>query len=255
MKYAKLILGIVILIAVGSEYGRACQELGTIINPGILLALFLSLIWCTWLIAGAFPGQENLKVRSLTFLKFYSGSLILSFLISFFSFASNTPPDEIININGMNISIGGCMKGSKRIVPDENERREYCSCLATELTSSKEVLQKYNTELANGRIEYIVSDMDKNGLLDSLEIERCFDFQNLNMRWTSSLKNRLKSLWTEQLTGTEFETTNDIEKYCDCVLNEYQKYPISEIFNDEFNNSELYESIEEKCIEESLKSL
>ena len=56
-----------------------------------------------------------------------------------------------------------------------------------------------------------------------------------------------------QLSKSEFEVTNDIDKYCDCILGEYQKYPVDEVFADDFNDSELAEVIDEKCIKESLK--
>ncbi len=57
----------------------------------------------------------------------------------------------------------------------------------------------------------------------------------------------------KELVGTEFEQTNDIEKYCGCMTDEYKKYPISQIMEVGFKESELGVSIDKKCTEKSKK--
>lgn len=253
MKYGKLILGIILLIGAGREYASASRQLGTLINPGVMLGVMLLMILCTWLIAGAFPRQQKLKIKSLEFVKFYLGSLIIVALVSIISLASYRAPIELIKINGIDVSIGECIKGSKKIVPDEDERREYCTCMAKKLANSEEIVSKYKSELQRGKIDKILTAIEKNGLFDSSDIQNCLDSKSLDMDWTSSLVNRLRNNWIEELRNTEFDVTNHIDKYCDCILKEYQKYPVNEVLTDEFNNSELAVTIDEKCTEESLK--
>jgi hypothetical protein len=53
--------------------------------------------------------------------------------------------------------------------------------------------------------------------------------------------------------STDFGKTNDIDSYCDCLIEEYQKYPVSTITNDKFIESKLGVEIASMCIAKSKK--
>jgi hypothetical protein len=63
----------------------------------------------------------------------------------------------------------------------------------------------------------------------------------------------MKENWKKELNGTEFEETNNIEDYCDCLINEYKNHPLNKIVEDGFNESEIGISIDSLCTEESKK--
>ena len=51
----------------------------------------------------------------------------------------------------------------------------------------------------------------------------------------------------KELSGSEFELTNDIDKYCDCLVDEYQKLPLNKVMKDEFFESKKAMRIDNKC--------
>jgi hypothetical protein len=63
----------------------------------------------------------------------------------------------------------------------------------------------------------------------------------------------MKKNMKKQFEGTEFEQIVDVNTYCDCVVKEYKKFPLTEIMEDRFKESEEAKLIEKKCMSKSLK--
>ncbi len=43
---------------------------------------------------------------------------------------------------------------------------------------------------------------------------------DLGIQWTDNLANSLKKNWKKELAGTEFDKTNNLDIYCDCLVKE-----------------------------------
>jgi hypothetical protein len=63
----------------------------------------------------------------------------------------------------------------------------------------------------------------------------------------------MKNNWKKELVGTELDQTNDIDKYCNCLIREFRAYPLIEVMKDEFSETTDSALIREKCINESKK--
>ena len=113
------------------------------------------------------------------------------------------------------------------MISNKNERKEYCLCLAEKITSNSSLVNKYQNELENGRIDDILLELQNNELFIELDLESCFF--GVEVKWTDNLTESMKENWKKELYETEFEETNNIDKYCDCLINQYRKYPLSKI--------------------------
>ncbi len=236
------------LFGAGQEYINAGRQLGSFFSPGILLAILVMLVLSTWLIGSGFSNRK-FRLKSFSFIKFFIISLGIFLLVAMFSLSSYVVPGNFKSINGINIPLNKCIIGSELIIPDKAEREKYCLCLADKITADSSLIDEYRNELENGQLDKIFKELQKDEKIAGLGFENCFSATEV--KWTNNLANSMKSNWIKELEGTDFEQTKDIEAYCECLLNEYRKYPLSEILEDDFQESELAISIESNCLERS----
>ena len=250
MKYLKIILGVLLLFGAGSEYIHASRALGSFFSPGIIVGMLALVVLCTWLI-GSGLRQEKFQFKSLDSLKFFGISLFTFAAAAFFTLSSRAAPDNFVSVNGLRIPINHCVDGSERIIPDKEAREAYCLCLAEKITADSLLRNQYKQELEQGGLGKILMDLQFSESLEELGIEECLP--QVEMEWTNNLANSMKAQWKQELKGTDFEQTNDIEVYCDCLITEYRKYPLSQIIEDGFQESKLGIGIESDCVGKSMK--
>ena len=243
-------MGFLLLFGTGSEYINASSQIGSFVNIGIIIPVVLFLFLSTWLIGSGFSSGK-FKIKSFEFVKFFIISLVTFATAAIFSLGSKTSPSNYITINGFKVPIGECIKGNRKIIPDEKERNEFCTCYAQKILNDPDLKLMYGTRLQNNDFTKVIKEIQESPTFLELGFENCL--KSVTMEWTDKLANSMKESWEKQLTGTEFEQTNDIDQYCNCILKEYRKYPLSEIMKDEFSESSKAQEIDEMCTEESYK--
>lgn len=51
------------------------------------------------------------------------------------------------------------------------------------------------------------------------------------------------------LSGSEIERTNDVDKYCDCIINSLRTdFTVNEMLQDNFNETEKYTRVVVRCL-------
>lgn len=64
----------------------------------------------------------------------------------------------------------------------------------------------------------------------------------------------MKKKMKQELIGSEIEQNNDVDKYCDCIINSLQSdFTVQEIMRDKFNETEKYTQVVEKCLKSTTK--
>ena len=250
MKIFKIILGFFLLFGAGKEYVNASRELGSFYDIGIIIPIVLFLILCTWLIGSGFSVRK-FKFKSFEFMKFFIISFVTFAIVAIFSLGAKVVPSDFVEINGIKIPLGKCIDGNRRIIPDETERKKYCECFAEKIIYNPELKEKYQTYLEDNRIDKIFKEIQTNTKFSELTIEDCLS--SIEMKWTDNLANSMKVNWKKELIGTEFEQTNNLDEYCNCLINEYRKYPLSKIMEDGFNESNEAIEIDQKCSKQTEK--
>jgi len=250
LRTLKIIIGFLLLFGSGKEYINASQELGSFYNISILIPILLFLLLCTWLIGSGFSKRE-FKFKSFEFLKFFIISFVTFTIVASFSLLSKVVPSDFVEINGLQIPLGDCIDGSRRIIPDEMERENYCKCFIEKITDDPVLKSKYKEKLKNNEAASVIKEVQSNPGFIELGIENCL--KAVKMKWTDNIANSMKRNWKKELIGTEFEITNDVDKYCDCVIDEYQKFPLDKIMEDEFSQSKEALEIDQRCSKQSEK--
>jgi hypothetical protein len=232
MKTVKLIIGVLILYGTGAEYINAGKQLSTYFDPSIIIVCLIMILLSGWLI-GSCLSRNKFEIRSFQSVKYFLLCFLGFFAFAFFALFNFKLEPEIIKVNGFNINISEFMNGSRNIIPDETERRTYCTCVVDKLTGDANVRSNFSTELQNGRIDKIMMALKSDPDFYKLKLNECMSSVK-NLHWTDTFEKSARKSLYEQVKNSELSKTNNIDTYCDCLIQEYKKLPVSEITDPEF---------------------
>ncbi len=250
MNVFKIVIGIIITIAAGSEYVSASRQLGTLIAPGILIGTIVLLLFSFWLITSGFSTRKyhlspkNIITSSIIILVTFAITIL-------FNIASKPTPSHFAIINGIKVPLGKCINGNVKVIPDLKEREVYCECFVEKITNEPDLKLKFQSKLENDRIDEVFKEIQTSSTYLELRIEDCL--ASIKIEWTDEVVKGMKQSIKKELYGSGFETTNNFDTYCDCLTDEYRKYPLNNIMADDFYESQLAIEIDEKCTKASLK--
>ncbi len=251
MKVIKIILSIILLFGIGKEYGRSSIELGTYFHPLILPLTVVLFLLCTWLLGSAFS-KSKFSLNWSSALKSISITSIIFVSSVFLGISDGLKPSDLETINGIRIPLGKCINGNKDFIANKDDRKAYCRCYVEKITNDPILKEKYTSHLESNRVDFVIQEIQAGDDFFRLEIESCA--QLVNLTWTKEFEIELLKSWEKELNGTEFGTTNNIEKYCSCLLEKYKQHPLKEILSTEFMLSEQALEADKFCTELSLKN-
>lgn len=246
MKSFKIIVGILILYGAGKEYVSASKQLSTFLSPPVIVGCLVMILVVGWLF-GSSLSQTQFEIRSFQFTKYIFLSLLGFLLFAFFGLITFKYEPEIITANGIKVNIAEFMNGSKNIIPDENERRDYCTCVVNKLTGDSKIVTNFSAELLNGKIDKIITFLNSSPDFYELKLNECMSSVK-NFHWTETVEKSARENIYKQVKNSELSKTNNIDMYCDCLILEYKKLPLSEISNVEFYQSQNGLRIDSLCI-------
>lgn len=158
---------------------------------------------------------------------------------------------------GVEIPIAGCVEANSKILGNSVDPVAFCKCLIPkfyqDLKNDPEklkLLKKGNWyDLAKDKqevvAEYFQSCMSQTATNDS----------TAKFTITPRMAVGMKSKMKQELIGSEIENTNNVDKYCDCMINSLQTdFTIKEIMQENFNGTEKYQKALEKCLTSTKKN-
>ncbi|MGY6650360.1 hypothetical protein [Wenyingzhuangia sp. IMCC45574] len=244
MKKIRIIFGFLLLYWAGKEYGAITKEFSSFLNIGIV-PVFVFLLGAVWLIGSGFS-KGGFQLFSVKAIKYWIISMVTLLAIAFVSLLSSSIfPTDIVEINGEKIPLGKCIEGNRRLIKDKNEAFQYCKCIAEKILSDSILGPKHIDDLKNNHPEVAFSELKNKDIIERLKPGECLE--NVEAQWTPLVVEGMKKNFKSQLVDTEFETTNDIDRYCDCLLSEFQKFPTDTIKKEGFYSSSLFYEINAKC--------
>ena len=244
MKALKIIIGFLLIFGAGKEYIIASSEVGSLLSPGIVMAVILMLFFSTWLIGSGFS-SKSLKSDPKAYIKFFIIALVTFVIVAIVALGARAMPGHYIESNGLRVPIKRCIEGNKRIIPNEKERVLFCTCLVEKITENPRFKSKYQSALENNRINEVYTELKNSLMFSELGIQGCFS--QLEMKWTDGIENSIRKNLKQELSGTNFNTTNNIEKYCDCIIDAYRKLPLQDVLDSEFSGSVRAIEIQVQC--------
>lgn len=245
MKTFKIILGILLTWAAGNEYVHAGKELSTFFSPAIIAASLTLIFLSSWLIASGVSKGE-FRIKSRHYLKYLGLTLIVFLFSVFISKATFKFEPEIVKENGVNVDIAELMHGMKGMIPDKNQRKQCCVCMVEKLTADKNLVERYQTEFEKGNLSEIFDEAQAVENADKYNLQECFSSVS-KIEWTPEFEKMLRTNLMKQLTEFQISTTNDINKHCDCLIDEFKKIPFSKLKEANFNMSDIRMKIDSIC--------
>lgn len=245
MKILKVCVGVLLLFGAAAEYVSASHELLSFTSPGVLIGSFLVVFLCAWLI-GSGVSVEKLKIKSFKFMKYFAICFAIFSVLAFVNLATYKQVPDIIIVNNIAIDIAEMMDRSKKIIPDDEQRRFYCVCVVSKLANDTDISKKYSAELRSGKIDKIILELNAEGKLIPLNFDECVS-SITEMSWTPGLEKSLKNDILKNLQKSKYAKSNDLVKFCDCQITEYKKLSAKELSSEEFANSQKKYEIEKEC--------
>jgi hypothetical protein len=157
---------------------------------------------------------------------------------------------------GVDIPIAACVEANRKILGNSVDPVAFCKCLIPkfyqDLKNNPEKLKLLKEgnwyDLAKDKQEivakYFQSCMSQTATNDSTA-----KF-TITPRMAAGMKSKMK----QELIGSDIEKTNDVDKYCDCMINSLQTdFTIKEIMQENFNETEKYQKTLEKCLKSTKK--
>jgi len=252
MKSGKILLAILIFISFMREGLNAFKETGD--AWFVIIMLTVALLLSGLLIRSAFKPkdrfvQENKnKIYLWNFIKVVSILGIIGFVLNS---GQNKTIEHVADYNGLKIPLDKCIRGNVRMIESEEERINYCDCMAGILASDETVLTDYKDLLLNGDFGEIINSMKSRGLGGTMGLEGCFGFVT-NIEWTDNVKIAIKGGFRNEMRGTDLEERLDIEGYCDCIVDSLVNYPANEIISGEFYETKQWVKIDSICTARNL---
>lgn len=165
--------------------------------------------------------------------------------------------ETILVDKGVEIPISGCVEANEKIFGTSVNTIAFCKCLIPkfyeDLKNDSEKLRLLKegkwAELSKEKKEiiaqYYQDCFSKTANVDSLS----------KMTITLSMAEKIKKGMKQQLVGSSIEKTNDIDKYCDCMIKSMQTdFTSKEIMSDNFTETEKYKKALEKCLSMTKKN-
>ncbi|MBX3241711.1 MAG: hypothetical protein KIT80_12055 [Chitinophagaceae bacterium] len=159
--------------------------------------------------------------------------------------------------DGIEIPISACVEANTKILGNAVDPVPFCKCLIPkfyqDLKNDSEKLKSlkegswYDLGVDKQEVvaKYFQSCITQTGTNDSAA-----KF-TITPRMATGMKNKMK----QELAGSDIEKTNDIDKYCDCIINSFQTdFTIKEIMLDNFNETKKYQKTVEKCLNSTKKN-
>ena len=164
--------------------------------------------------------------------------------------------DTIIVDNDVEIPIQACVEANSKILGNSVDPIAFCKCLIpkfyADLKSDPEklkLLKKGNWyDLSKDKQELVIKYYQ--GCISQTATNDSTAKLTITPRMAEGIKKQMK----QSLVGSDIEKTNDVDKYCDCMINSLQTdFTAQEIMQTNFNETEKYQKAVDKCLRTTKK--
>lgn len=170
----------------------------------------------------------------------------------------NTKSGDTVTVDkGVDIPLAACVEANSKILGNSVDPVAFCKCLVPkfyqDLKNDPEKLKLLKEgnwyDLAKDKQE-IVAKYFQSCMTQTATNDSTAKF-TITPRMAAGMKSKMK----QELIGSDIEKTNDVDKYCDCMINSLQTdFTIKEIMQDNFNETEKYQKTLEKCLKLTKKN-
>ena len=169
----------------------------------------------------------------------------------------NKSGDTITVDKGVEIPIAACVEANGKILGNSVDPVAFCKCLIPKFYQDLKNDPEKLKLLKEGNLYDLAKDKQETvaKYFQSCMIQTATNDSTAKFTITPRMAVGMKSKMKQELIGSDIEKTNDVDKYCDCMINSLQTdFTIKEIMQDNFNETEKYQKTLEKCLKSTKKN-
>jgi hypothetical protein len=165
--------------------------------------------------------------------------------------------ETVVVDKGVEIPIEPCVEANTKILGNSVDPVAFCKCLIPkfyeDLKNDPEKLKQLKEgnwyDLSKDKQELIIKYY-QNCISQSTTNDSTAKL-TITPRMAEGIKHKMK----QDLVGSEIEKTNNVDKYCDCMIKELQEnFSAKEILQTNFSETEKYQKMLNKCLEATRKN-
>lgn len=169
---------------------------------------------------------------------------------------NRTTEDTVMVDTNVEIPIKACVEANKKILGNSVNPIAFCKCLLPkfyeDLKNDPEKLKLLKagdwSTLSKEKQEMVIKYYQ--GCISQTATNDTTAKLTITPRMAEGIKKQMK----QGLVGTDIEKTNDIDKYCDCMINSLQTdFTATEVMQTNFNETEKYQKAVAKCLNATKK--
>ena len=132
----------------------------------------------------------------------------------------NEDKENSVTIEGVRIPIKACVETNNRLFGKSLNTKEFCKCMIPKLYSLVKDDPEQLKFLKKGNWDEVSKSKQQEFLQYYTECLNQFSIVDSTARLnaTPEMVKDMKSGMKENLIGTEMGKTNDLDKYCDCII-------------------------------------
>jgi hypothetical protein len=165
--------------------------------------------------------------------------------------------ETVVVEKGVEIPIKPCVEANTKILGNSVDPVAFCKCLIPKFYEDlKNDLEKLK-QLKEGN--WYDLSKDKQDLVikyyQNCIFESATNDSTAKLTITPRMAERIKAQMKKDLIGSEIEKTNDVDKYCECMINSLQTdFSAKEIMQTNFSETEKYQRMVDKCLKATKKN-
>jgi len=183
--------------------------------------------------------------------------LVLNFILLQYACRQIKNKDEMVIVDrNVEIPLKPCIEINKKILGNSVDVNAFCRCLIPKIyTDTKgdpakvKLLEDGNWNELSAQNKNTISQYYEECIAKSATTD-----STAKLTITPEMAVGMKKEIKNQLKGTEVEKANDVDKYCDCIINGLQTdFSAKELMQTNFNETEKYQKMVKRCLSSTKK--
>lgn len=168
---------------------------------------------------------------------------------------NNNEADIVIVGNGIEIPIDGCVEGNTKIFGNSVDPVSFCKCLIPKLYDKyKDDPEKFKLFKEGEFDKAAEGDAEAVGIIYNECMSQSVNDSTARLTITPRMEVTIREGIKNSFAGTDFEKTNDIDAYCDCLIKGMQtELTAKEIMQGNGADSIKFDNLRAKCAQATRK--
>jgi len=115
-----------------------------------------------------------------------------------------------------------------------------------------DIFEEFQDDIIKGNMSTVIKQLSETDpvILEELGMDLCM--ASVQMEWTDIMIQQSKDRLRNDFADSDLKETHDVENYINCLVKSFSQYPPNDILNNNFYEGELFKTMNENCLNNSL---